>query len=81
MIFFGKNIPTSWLCSSKADCDGLAPPDFLEVLGLPRQARVHSLRVVREPQRPFQWAAGIHRGFYQFSVELQNAGRCPRVAR
>ena len=80
MIFFGKNIPTSWLYSSKADCE-LAALDFLEVLGPPRQTRVHSLRVVREPQRPLQGAAGIRRGFYQFSAELQNAGRCPRVAR
>jgi hypothetical protein len=25
MIFLQKNIPTSWLYNSKADCDGLAP--------------------------------------------------------
>jgi hypothetical protein len=81
MIFLPRNIPTSWLFNSKADCDGLAPPDFLEVLGPARQARVHSRRIVREPRRPLQWAAGVRRDFYQFSAELQNARRCPRVAR
>jgi hypothetical protein len=81
MIFLQKNIPTSWLCNWKADCEGLAPPDFLEVLGPARQVGVHSGRVVREPRRPLQWAARIRRSFYQLSAKLQNAGRCPRVAR
>jgi hypothetical protein len=81
MIFLQKNIPTSWLCNLKADCEGVAPPDFLVVLG-PRGAGPGPFgRVVREPRRPLQWAAGIRRGFYQLSDELQNAGRCPRVAR
>ena len=81
MIFLQKNIPTSWLCNLKADCEGVAPPDFLEVLGPARQVGLHAGRVVREPRRPLQWAAGIRHGFYQSSAELQNAGRYPRVAR
>ena len=81
MIFLPKNIPTSWLWNSKADGGGLTAPSLLEVLGAARQARVDSRRVVREPRRPLQWAAGICRGFYQLSDELQNAGRCPLVAR
>jgi hypothetical protein len=81
MIFLQKNIPTSWLGNLKADCERLAPPDFLEALDLARQAPVHSGRVVREPRRPLQRAARVRRGFYQFGAGLQNAGRCLRVAR
>jgi hypothetical protein len=66
---------------AKANCDGLAPSDFLVVLGPALQTRVHSRRVVREPRRPLQWAAGIRRGFYRLSDELQNVRQCPRVAR
>jgi hypothetical protein len=78
MIFLPKSIPTGWLCN--AHCEGVASPDFLEVLDLARQAPVHFGRVIREPRRPLQRAARVRRGFYQFGAGLQNAGLCLRVA-
>jgi hypothetical protein len=81
MIFLPHNIPTSRLQNPRADCDELAPPDFLEVLGPARQGRFPAGRVVGEPRRPLHWAARIRRSFYQLSAKLQNAGRSPRVTR
>ena len=74
MIFLQPNIPTSRLENPGADCDELAPPDFLEVLGPARQGRLPAGRVVGEPRRPLQWAGDVRRGLYQFSAEVEKRG-------
>ena len=74
MIFLPNNIPTSWLQNSRADCDELARPDFLEVLGPARQGRFSAGHVVGEPRPPLQWAGDVRWGFYQSSAEIQKRG-------
>ena len=74
MIFLQPNIPTSRLENPCADCDELAPPDFLEVLGPARQGRFPAGHVVGEPRPPLQWAGDVRWGFYQSSAEIQKRG-------